>query len=76
MKNLEKKLGSDTKNWQYGQEKFKHIFMTHSLGKIVDKETAAKLNLGPLPRGGNSYTPGSTGSNYSQLHYQASALMC
>jgi len=66
MKNLEKKLGSDTTNWQYGQEKFKHTFMTHPLGNIVNKETAAKLNLGPLPRGGNSYTPGSTGSNDSQ----------
>ena len=24
------------------------------------------LNLGPLPRGGNGLTPGSTGSNYNQ----------
>jgi len=40
--------------------------MTHALGKFVNKEIRAKLNLGPLPRGGNSYTPGSTGGNNRQ----------
>ncbi|MBN08763.1 MAG: penicillin acylase family protein [Flavobacteriaceae bacterium] len=64
--NLEKNLGPKIINWQYGQEKFKHIAINHPLGKITDKETANKLNLGPLPRGGNSYTPGSTGGNNRQ----------
>ena len=36
------------------------------MGKIVNQETASKLNLGPLPRGGNAYTPGSTGGNLNQ----------
>jgi penicillin amidase len=64
--NLENTLGTDMNKWQYGQEKFKHIYMAHALGSSVTQETKAKLDLGPLPRGGNSYTPGSTGGNNNQ----------
>ena len=63
---LEEMLGEDMSNWQYGQEKFKHTYLAHALGKAVNEETKIKLNLGPLPRGGNSYTPGSTGGNNRQ----------
>lgn len=64
--NLKKRLGTDTREWRYGQTKFKHSFMEHALGGIGDDEVSSKLNLGPLPRGGNSYTPGSTGGNDRQ----------
>jgi len=64
--NLEEMLGEDMNEWQYGQEKFKHTYMSHALGNSVSKEISDKLNLGPLPRGGNSYTPGSTGGNNRQ----------
>ena len=40
--------------------------MRHALGGVTGPETQNKLNLGPLPRGGNSYTPGSTGGNNRQ----------
>ena len=63
---LKKRLGEDTKNWMYGQKNNKHSYMVHSLGEVTKKEFSEKLNLGPLPRGGNSYTPGSTGSDYRQ----------
>jgi penicillin amidase len=63
---LEETLGEDMNNWQYGQEKFKHTYMAHALGELVNEELKAKLDLGPLPRGGNSYTPGSTGGNNRQ----------
>ena len=63
---LTENLGSDMNTWQYGQPKFKHTFMEHALSQYVDDVTQAKLNLGPLPRGGNAYTPGSTGSNNRQ----------
>jgi len=63
---LETNLGPDMSKWQYGQEKFKHTYMAHALGSSVDAATRAKLDLGPLPRGGNSYTPGSTGGNNNQ----------
>lgn len=63
---LEKNLGSDITQWQYGQEKNKHTYMEHALSNAVNTETKSKLDLGPLPRGGNSYTPGSTGGNLRQ----------
>jgi len=63
---LEETLGSDMDHWQYGQDKFKHTYMQHALGNIVNAETESKLNLGPLPRGGNAYTVGSTGINDRQ----------
>jgi acyl-homoserine lactone acylase PvdQ len=34
--------------------------------KKVKKELQDKLNVGPMPRGGNVYTPGSSGSNLNQ----------
>jgi penicillin G amidase len=64
--NVENTLGSDMNKWQYGQEKFKHTYMAHALGSSVTNDTKQKLDLGPLPRGGNSYTPGSTGGNNNQ----------
>ena len=64
--NLKGRLGEDTKNWIYGQKNNKHTYIIHSLGEVSKKEVSEKLNLGPLPRGGNSYTPASTGSDYRQ----------
>ncbi|MDB2695896.1 penicillin acylase family protein [Flavobacteriaceae bacterium] len=64
--NLKEKLGSDPKKWNYGQAKFKHSLMEHALGSIGNEAAGSKLNLGPLPRGGNAYTPGSTGGNDRQ----------
>ena len=64
--NLKKRLGPDTQGWRYGQTKFKHSYMEHALGGIGTDAVVSKLNLGPLPRGGNAYTPGSTGGNDRQ----------
>jgi len=66
VKYLEGILGDDINNWQYGQEKFKHTYMAHALGEFVKEEIKDKLDIGPLPRGGNGYTPGSTGGNNRQ----------
>ncbi|MBT8238036.1 MAG: penicillin acylase family protein [Croceitalea sp.] len=63
---LNETLGDDINMWQYGQEKFKHSYISHPLGGLVSEKLKEKLNLGPLPRGGNGYTPGSTGSNNRQ----------
>jgi penicillin amidase len=67
MEELEKKLGSNMDDWQYGQEKFKHVTITHPLNNIVNKALKDRLSLGPVPRGGNSHTPGSTGGADNQL---------
>lgn len=57
---LEKKLGPNPKNWQYGQNDYKHALIYHPLGRIVNQEWQDKLNAGPLPQGGYSYTPGAS----------------
>ncbi len=63
---LSERLGPDLSDWQYGQVKNKHIELHHALGDIVTPDLAKKLNVGPVPRGGNSYTVNSTGGNYNQ----------
>ena len=63
---LKDRLGNEMNNWQYGQEKNKHILIRHALGGIVKDSLANVLNHGPLPRGGSGTTPGSTGGNYNQ----------
>ncbi len=54
---LEKKLGPDMGQWQYGQEKYKHALIRHPLSPALSPEWRNKLNAGPLPRGGYSFTP-------------------
>ena len=66
VESLTQKLGPDMNQWQYGQAKLKHTYLKHALGKWVDEKTQKLLNLGPLSRGGNAYTVGSTGSDYQQ----------
>jgi penicillin amidase len=56
----------DFSKWQYGQATYKHISFEHPLAHLIDSNTRKKLNLGPLPRGGNGYTVGSTGSAENQ----------
>lgn len=58
--------GTDMSNWQYGQENYKHALIRHPLSPAVDEEMRQKLNVGPLPRGGNSYTVGNTGGGNNQ----------
>jgi penicillin amidase len=56
----------DYSKWQYGQANYKHISFEHPLAHLIDSNTRKKLNLGSLPRGGNGYTVGSTGSAENQ----------
>jgi len=63
---LTQRLGEDMTSWQYGQLRNKHVYIRHALGDIVGEDWKDKMNCGPLPRGGNSYVPGSTGSSLNQ----------
>ena len=60
------RLGDDPEQWQYGQANNKHIALKHALGEISENTFAKQLNLPSLPRGGNGYTPNSTGNNWNQ----------
>ncbi|MFN7330768.1 MAG: penicillin acylase family protein, partial [Bacteroidota bacterium] len=61
------KLGSDKSKWQYGQTANHHVWVKHPLSNVVDDVTRKKLEVGPLPRGGNGSTPGMTTNLDNQL---------
>lgn len=63
---LEKKLGTDMNKWQYGQANYHHVLIKHPLSNAVDDVTRKKLEVGPLPRGGNGNTPGMTTNSDNQ----------
>lgn len=63
---LAERLGKNMENWQYGQEKYKHIIIYHALNNAVNKDLKEKLNTGIAIRGGNAYCPGVTGSTPNQ----------
>jgi penicillin amidase len=51
---MEHMLGSDPAAWQWG--KLHHTYVAHPMGVLADTATRAKLNVGPLPRQGGTYT--------------------
>ena len=63
---LQEKLGANIEDWVYGQADYKHALIRHPLGAAVSEEVRSRLELGPLPRGGNGFTLGATGSGDNQ----------
>jgi penicillin amidase len=63
---LTKKLGSDMTHWQYGQEKYHHALIHHPLSSAVKPDVRSVLDVGPAPRGGDSYTVTATGGTDNQ----------
>ena len=63
---LRGKLGRDMDAWQYGQPDYKHATIFHPLSRAVSREWADRFTVGPLPRGGNSYTLNNSGSGDNQ----------
>jgi penicillin amidase len=63
---LERRLGPEMGRWRYGQVKFKHIELKHPLSGAVIPELQARLDLGPLPRGGYAHTVNNTGDGDNQ----------
>ena len=66
LQNLEIQLGKDASVWRYGSEKYKHIFLKHTLSDVVNPVLAKQLNLGPLPRGGDGFTVNNAGNGDNQ----------
>jgi penicillin amidase len=56
---LTERLGADMSVWQYGQ--YKHALIRHPLSQAVNTGIRKKLDVGPVTRGGNSYTVNNTG---------------
>jgi penicillin amidase len=63
---LTKKLGPDISAWQWGQEKYHHALIRHPLADVAAPDVRARLNVGPYPRGGDSYTISATGGSDNQ----------
>ncbi len=63
---LTRKLGPDMTRWQYGQAAYHHALIRHPLSAAVAPEHRARLDVGPAPRGGDSYTVSATGGADNQ----------
>ena len=64
---LREKLGPDMEEWRYGQPDYKRATIYHPLSRAAPAEIAPRLTVGPLPRGGNSYTLNNTGGGDNQF---------
>ena len=67
MKELTTRFGADLGDWEYGQIGYKHALIKHPLSDAVDTETRSFLDVGPAPRGGNSYTVNNTSGQDNQI---------
>jgi len=63
---LSRKLGPDMTKWQWGQNRYHHALIRHPLSAVVDAATRARLDVGPVPRGGDAFSPSATGSGDNQ----------
>jgi penicillin amidase len=59
-------FGPDPAKWRYGDPKFHHVRIRHLLSAALKEEFRAKLDLGPLPRGGDGQTVNNTSDNNNQ----------
>lgn len=66
VRDLRQQLGANKDDWQYGQERYKHALIRHPLSAAVNDELRRRLDVGPLPRGGNSYTVNNSGGGNNQ----------
>jgi penicillin amidase len=63
---LAERFGGHISTWTYGREDFKHVLIRHPLSRAVSQDIRATLDVGPLPRGGYSYTVNNTGGGGNQ----------
>jgi penicillin amidase len=63
---LTEKLGRDMRRWQWGQNRYHHALIRHPLSAVVNAATRARLDVGPVPRGGDAFSPSATGGGDNQ----------
>ena len=66
MASLTERLGPDSGGWAHGLPGNHHAYLRHPLGTSVDAGTRARLEVGPLPRGGYGSTVNQTGNGLNQ----------
>ena len=62
-----KRFGPDMAAWKWGDEKLHHALIRHPLSNAVNAEMKKKLEVGPLPRGGDGNTVSATGGSDNQM---------
>jgi penicillin amidase len=60
------KLGRDMTKWQWGQNRYHHALIRHPLSAVVNAATRTRLDVGPVPRGGDAFSPSATGGGDNQ----------
>ncbi len=63
---LRRRFGSDVSGWAYGRDGYHHALIRHPLSAAVNAEMRARLDVGPLPRGGYGNTLNATGNTDNQ----------
>lgn len=63
---LTARFGPEPARWVYGQPAYKHIRLRHPLSRAVSDTWRDRLEVGPLPRGGNGSTLNQTGNGDNQ----------
>jgi penicillin G amidase len=63
---LRRRFGSDVSDWAYGRDGYHHALIRHPLSAAVNAEMRARLDVGPLPRGGYGNTLNATGNSDNQ----------
>jgi len=66
MVELRNRFGGGSETWVYGHERFHHVLLTHPLSQAVKSQWRFRLDLGPLPRGGDANTVCATSGFYRQ----------
>jgi len=66
MAELRNRFGGGPETWVYGHEKFHHVLLTHPLSQAVKSQWRFRLDLGPMPRGGDANTVCATSGFYRQ----------
>ena len=63
---LTKRFGADPANWKWGQAEYHHATIHHPMSAAAAPDVRARLDVGPAPRGGDSYTVSATGTADNQ----------
>ncbi len=66
VKDLITRFGKDMRKWRYGDEKFHHVKIRHSLSAALSDNLQKKLDVGPIARGGSSFTVNMTTNEDNQ----------
>jgi penicillin G amidase len=64
---LTRRFGAESANWKWGQSGYHHALIMNPLSAVVSDSVRAKLDVGPVPRGGDGNTVNATGGGDNQL---------